>query len=83
MSYNITTSDGTVNITIPDGGFDNSTSLTLAGPNAVGYGQYLDQNLLSLLSNFASTISLTTHPAVLVKKTPRVNTIKVYRGGTP
>ena len=54
MSYNITTSDGTVNITIPDGGFDNSTSLTLAGPNAVGYGQYLDQNLLSLLSNFAS-----------------------------
>ena len=54
MSYNITTGDGAVNITIPDGGFDNSTSLTLAGPNAVGYGQFLDQNLLSLLSNFAS-----------------------------
>jgi hypothetical protein len=54
MSYTITTSDGTVNITIPDGGFDNSTSLTLAGPNAIGYGLYLDQNLLYLLENFAS-----------------------------
>lgn len=54
MAYTISTSDGSVVITIPDGAFDNSTSLTLPGPNAVGYGQFLDQNLLRLLESFAS-----------------------------
>lgn len=54
MSYTITTSDGSVQLTIPDGKFDTSTSLTLPGPNTIGYGQFLDQNLLQLLENFAS-----------------------------
>ena len=54
MPYSLTSSDGTVNINISDGEFDTSTSLTLPGPNTVGYGQYLDQNLLQLLENFAS-----------------------------
>lgn len=54
MSYTLTTSDGSVVINIPDGQFDNSTSLTLPGPNSVGYGQYLNQNLLTLLESFAS-----------------------------
>jgi hypothetical protein len=54
MAYNLSTSDGSVLINIPDGQFDTSTSLTLSGPNAVGYGQFLNQNLLSLLNNFAS-----------------------------
>jgi hypothetical protein len=54
MSYTITTSDGSVQITIPDGGFNSTTSLILPGPNAIGYGQYLDQNLLQLLESFAS-----------------------------
>ena len=57
MAYTITTSDGSLVITIPDGQFDNTTSLTLAGPNAVGYGQFLDQNILQLLENFASNTS--------------------------
>ena len=57
MSYTLTTSDGSLVITIPDGQFDNTTSLTLPGPNAVGYGQFLDQNILQLLENFASNTS--------------------------
>jgi len=57
MSYTITTSDGSLVITIPDGQFDNTTSLTLPGPNSIGYGQSLDQNLLQLLENFASNTS--------------------------
>ena len=57
MAYTITTSDGSLTINIPDGQFDNTTSLTLAGPNAVGYGQFLDQNLIQLLENFASNTS--------------------------
>ena len=54
MSYTLTASDGTVNINISDGTFDTSTSLTLSGPNATGYGQFLDQDLLLLLTSFAS-----------------------------
>jgi microcystin-dependent protein len=57
MSYTITTSDNSLTIVIPDGHFDNTTSLTLPGPNAVGYGQFLDQNILQLLENFASNTS--------------------------
>jgi hypothetical protein len=56
MPYTISTSDNSVQITVPDSQFDNTTLLTLAGPNAVGYGQYLDKNQLMLLENFASNI---------------------------
>ena len=56
MPYTISTSDNSVQITVPDNQFDNTTLLTLAGPNAVGYGQYLDKNQLLLLENFASNI---------------------------
>lgn len=54
MSYTITASDNTVNITIPDSTVDTSTTLSLPGPNYLGYGQLLDQNLVRLLTNFAS-----------------------------
>jgi microcystin-dependent protein len=53
MSYTITKTDGTVLTTIADGTRDTSTSISLAGPNFVGYGQYLNQNLVYLLENFA------------------------------
>lgn len=54
MAYVITKSDGTTLVTIPDGTNDTTTSLTLAGPNYVGYGQQLNENLIYLLENFAS-----------------------------
>lgn len=53
MAYTITKSDGTVLTTIADGTRDTTTSLSLAGPNFVGYGQYLNENLVYLLENFA------------------------------
>ena len=56
MSYTITKSDGTVLVTIPDGSVDNKqvSGLTFPGANYVGYGSYLNENLLYLLENFAS-----------------------------
>lgn len=54
MSYTIYKSDGTVQTTINDGFLDTSTSLKLPGPNYVGYGRYLNENLLYLLENFAA-----------------------------
>ena len=54
MSYIITKTDGTTLTTIADGQVDSaSTNLSLAGPNYVGYGQKLNENLVYLLENFA------------------------------
>jgi microcystin-dependent protein len=54
MAYTITKSDGTVLATIADGLLNNTTSLGLPGPNYVGYGKVLNENLVYLLENFAS-----------------------------
>jgi len=55
MPYTITNSDGSALTTIADGTLDTtSTGLQLPGPNFVGYGQILNQNLVNLLENFAS-----------------------------
>jgi microcystin-dependent protein len=54
MPYQINKTDGTVLTTIADGTRDTTTSLSLAGPNFVGYGEYLNENLVALLENFAS-----------------------------
>jgi microcystin-dependent protein len=54
MAYTILKSDGTVLTTIADGLLDGTTSLGLPGPNFVGYGQILNENLVYLLENFAS-----------------------------
>lgn len=60
MSYPIYKSDGTLLTTISDGMADGpghttaSTNLVLPGPNYVGYGIELNENLLHLLENFAA-----------------------------
>ena len=54
MAYTILKTDGTTLTTIDDGLLDSSTSLRLPGANYVGYGQYLNENLVYLLENFAS-----------------------------
>jgi hypothetical protein len=55
MAYTIYKSDGTLLTTITDGSLDTSTTtLNLPGPNYVGYGLHLDENLVWLLENFAS-----------------------------
>ena len=53
MAYTILKSDGTVFTTIADGTRDTTSSISLAGPNFVGYGQDLNENLLHMLENFA------------------------------
>jgi hypothetical protein len=56
MSYSIYNSDGSLLSTIPVGGIDDfTTSLTLLGKNVNNYGQYLNTNLVKLLTNSAST----------------------------
>jgi hypothetical protein len=54
MSYSIQRTNGTVAATINDGEYDStSTSLTLVGQNFVGYGEFLQSNLVKIMENFA------------------------------
>ncbi|CAB5214315.1 hypothetical protein UFOVP190_52 [uncultured Caudovirales phage] len=60
MAYNFTNYDGTVTFNIPDGDFDSTTDLRLAGPNYIGYGQKLNENLVYILENFAGNAAPNT-----------------------
>lgn len=56
MAYIIYNNDDTVLLTLADGQLDVvSTSLDLIGKNLNNYGQYVNTNLVRLLTNFAST----------------------------
>lgn len=56
MSYTINNSDGTPLANIAPGTSDSTTtSLTLVGKNFPGYGQFLNENFVQLLENFASS----------------------------
>jgi len=54
MSYTITRTDGTILLTLSDTKVDQlTTSLALIGKNVDSYGQYLNNDLVGLLENFA------------------------------
>ena len=55
MAYNLTLTNGTSLVTLPDGTADTSTtSINLVGKNFAGYGLYLNSNFIKILENFAS-----------------------------
>jgi hypothetical protein len=63
MAYTLTYSGGT--ITVSDGTLNTtSTSISLPGRNYAGYGSPVDQNMVSMLENFASS---STGPSVPFK----------------
>jgi len=56
MAYNITKTDGTNLVTIAEGTTDtNYSDLTLIGKNFAGYGEFINENFVHLLENFANT----------------------------
>jgi hypothetical protein len=56
MSYQLNKTDGTILIDLIDGQIDSaSTNLTLVGRNYSGFGEFLNENFIKLLENFAST----------------------------
>jgi hypothetical protein len=54
MPYSLRTSTGTVSV--PDNGVTEVAGITLPGKNYLGYGSIVDQTLLSMAENFASTL---------------------------
>lgn len=58
MSYIINKTDGTVLTEVVDGSIDQtSTDITLIGKNSSTYGEFLNENFIKILENFASTSS--------------------------
>jgi hypothetical protein len=56
MAYTIKNADGTTLVIVPDRKIDQATSsLTLVGKNWAGYGEYLNNNLVKLLTNESGT----------------------------
>lgn len=58
MAYNITLSNGQNLVTVENGTIDtNYSSLTLIGKNFPGYGEFINENNIRLLENFANSTS--------------------------
>ena len=55
MAYTINLTDGAVFATVNDGTVNTSSSVTLVGKNYAGYGEFLDENFIQMLENFAKT----------------------------
>ena len=81
MAYTINKTDGSILTTVPDGQTDSlSTDITLIGKNFSGFGEILNENLVKMLENFAST----TRPVRPLKGEiwfdSSENRLKVYNG---
>ncbi len=56
MTYKINKTDGSLLVEVIDSAIDTSaTDLALIGKNVTGYGEYINENFVKLLENFAST----------------------------
>jgi len=82
MAYTINKTDGSVVATITDGTLNNSTSLSLFGKSYSGFGELLNENLIKLLENSASTSTPTTPLKGELWFDTTANQLKVYDGST-
>jgi hypothetical protein len=80
MAYTINKTDGTVVTTITDGTVDNTTSLQLFGKSYSGFGEGLNENLVKLLENAASTSAPSAPLRGELWFDTTTNRIKVYDG---
>jgi hypothetical protein len=64
MPYNLTLTNGTALLTLPDGTEDSTTtSLALIGRNFTGFGSFINENFIKLLEHFSSATA-PTNPLV-------------------
>jgi len=81
MAYTINRTDGTAIATVSDGQIDQaSTDITLVGKNFSGYGEYINENLVKMLENFAGDSQPSAPLTGQLWYDITENRIKVYSG---
>jgi hypothetical protein len=80
MAYIVNKTDGTALVTITDGTLDNTTSLTLFGKSYSGFGELLNEDLVRLLENSASTSAPVAPLRGELWFDTTTNQLKVYDG---
>lgn len=81
MAYTINRTDGTIVATVSDGQVDQaSTDITLIGKNFAGFGEYINENLVKILENFASDAQPSQPLTGQLWYDITENRIKVYSG---
>lgn len=83
MSYSINKTDGSLLVTLVDSAVDRSaTDLVLIGKNVTGYGEFINENFVKLLENFASTSEPNNPITGQLWFDVAENRLKVYDGTT-
>ena len=83
MSFYINHTDGTQLATVIDGTVNTTTApITLIGKNFPTYGELLNQNLVSMLENFANATAPTYALTGQLWYDSLNNTLQYYRGGS-
>jgi len=83
MSYRLNKTDGTLLTELIDGKIDNtSTDLTFIGKNYQGFGEFLNENFIKLLENFANVSAPSKPIKGQVWFDTTVDRLKVYDGST-
>lgn len=81
MAYTVNKTDGSIVATVADGQIDQgSTDLTLIGKNFSGFGDYLNENFVHLLENFAGQSQPSQPLLGQLWFDTTENRIKVYSG---
>lgn len=80
MAYTVNKTNGSVLATVSDGTIDTSTDLVLIGKNYAGYGEFLNENYVKLLENFANTTAPSSPLAGQMWWDTTNSLLKVYTG---
>ena len=80
MAYTVNKTNGSILATVSDGTIDTTTDLVLIGKNFAGYGEFLNENYVKMLENFANTTEPAAPLAGQMWWDTSGNLLKVYTG---
>ena len=83
MSYKLNKTDGSLLVDLIDGQIDTATTdLTLVGRNYSGFGEFLNENYIKLLENFANSSAPGNALTGQIWYDTSTNRVKVFNGET-